>query len=59
MTKVIISKAKREEIESILFAGTGALIMVQGMEDGVCTDSVMGLREKFIRQVLDILDNKK
>ena len=58
MSKVIISKTKRDKIESLLFAGAGALVIVHSMENGICTDKVMRVRDLFIKEIIDILDNK-
>lgn len=58
MSKVIISKKKRDKIESLLFAGTGALIIVHSMEKGICTDKVIAVRDRFTEEILDLLDNK-
>ena len=58
MTKVIISKTKRDKIEDILFAGAGALVIVHSMENGICTDKVIKVRDLFMKEILDLLDNK-
>jgi len=58
MTKVIISKTKRDKIESILFAGAGALVMIYIRENNNCTDKVIKVRDLFMKDILDILDNK-
>ena len=58
MTKVIISKTKRDKIESLLFAGAGALVIVHRLENGICTDKVIRVRDRFTKEILDILDNK-
>jgi len=57
MTKVIISKTKRDKIESLLFAGAGALVIVHSLENGICTDKVIRVRDRFTKEILDILDN--
>ena len=57
MSKVIISKTKRDKIESLLFAGAGALIIVHSMEGGICTDKVIRVRDRFTKEILDLLDN--
>ena len=58
MSKVIISKTKRDRIESLLFAGAGAMILITSMEGGICTDRVIKIRDRFTKEILDILDNK-
>lgn len=57
--KVIISKYKRDKIESLLFGGFGAVAIVVSMNNGNVTDNVITIRDKVIRQILDLLDNKK
>jgi len=58
MSKVIISKTKRDRIESLLFAGAGAMILITSMEGSICTDRVIKIRDRFTKEILDILDNK-
>ena len=59
MSKVIISKTKRDKIKSLLFAGTGALVIVHSMESGICTDKVIRVRDRVIKEILNLLDNKE
>jgi len=58
MNKVSISKAKRDKIELCLYAGAGAMIMITSMESGICTDKVIQVRDRYIKEILDLLDNK-
>ena len=57
MTKVIISKNKRDKIESMLWALTGACFMSAIME-GEVTDGMIKMRDRFVGEILDLLDNK-
>lgn len=55
MTKVIISKKKREKIESILWALTSVCMMLASQE-GKVSDGLVKMRDKFVKEILDILD---
>jgi hypothetical protein len=56
--KTVISKKKRDEIETLLYAGIGAVAMSVSMSGGNTTDGTIMIRNKVVKQVLDILDNK-
>jgi len=57
MAKVVITKNKRDKIESMLWALTGACFMTALME-GKITDGMIAMRDKFTKEIMDILDNK-
>ncbi len=57
MSKVTISKIKRDKIESMIVALSGACIILAIME-GKTTDSMIAMRDKFTKEIMDILDNK-
>jgi hypothetical protein len=57
MSKVVISKNKRDKIESMLWALTSACFMTATME-GQITDGMIKMRDKQVKQIMDLLDNK-
>lgn len=57
--KVIISKSKRDKIESLLFAGAGAIAMTVSMNKGYVGDDTIRVRDRFTEEIMNILDNKK
>ena len=56
MTKTVISKNKRDKIESILFALTWACFISAIMEWKV-TDWMAKMRDEQIKEIMDLLDN--
>lgn len=57
MAKVTISKHKRDKVESILWALTGACFLTAIME-GQITDGMIKMRDKYVKEIMDLLDNK-
>lgn len=58
MTKVVISKAKKEKLIGTLFAGIGAIYLRMAMEHNIhISDSDIKLRDKIIGDIKKILDN--
>lgn len=57
MSKVIISKRKRDKIESMVLAVTAAIAMLAAKE-GRITDGMIAMRERVMKEIMDILDNK-
>jgi len=57
MSKVLISKRKRDKIESMVWAVTAAIAMLAAKE-GRITDGMIAMRERVMKEIMDILDNK-
>lgn len=57
MAKVIISKNKRDKIENMLWGLTGACFLTATME-GQVTDGMIKMRDKYVKEIMDLLDNK-
>jgi hypothetical protein len=55
MSKVIISKYKRNKIKSMLWALTSACFMV-AIQEGKVTDGMIRMRDKFVQEIMDLLD---
>lgn len=53
--KTIISKTKKNKIETLLFAGFGAIAMQVSMNNGIVTDGTISIRDKVIKDIMNLL----
>ena len=52
--KTIISKSKKDKVETLLYAGFGAIAMVVAME-GKVDDKAIKIRDKCIKEIMELL----